>query len=995
MFDNPELHEKDGFQKIILKYLVQTNHYRQGTNASYDMTYAIDKESLFSFLNDTQPDKVEKLRKLLPSFEEPLMKRIREEIHDRTLIDVLKRPLKFNGVSFDLLYRKPNTGMNPNASNLYSKNVFSVTEELVYGTAAEGEEAGRVDLVVFLNGLPVLCFELKSEYSGQDYRDAILQYRNDRSPEERLFKFKEGVFAAFAMDLSNVFFTTRLKGTETFFMPFNRGNKDGAGNPQPSDDIATSYIWKDVLTKDSLMNIIENYLVLETQTKIDRKTGKKKVSETFIWPRWHQRQEVEKIIGDIKQNKTGKNYLIADSAGSGKTFSIAWLAHRLSWLHDEEDKNVFDTVIVITDRLVVDDQLQHAVLSIDHKTGSIAVMDNHCNSSDLADALNGDIKIIVSTIQKFSYILTKINKMRERKFAVIIDECHSSTAGQDMLAVNTALSKDEESDEEDAINSQMALFTKAHGKQANVSMIGYSATPKASTLSIFGTLGPDGKKHPFCQYTMKQAIEEGFIFDVLKNYTTYKTFYEINKKMADDPAINKKLGKKAIMRFVDLHPTNIAQKIEIIVENFRDNIMAKIGGRAKAMVITDSRPSAVLYKKAFDEYIIGKGYNDIRALVAFTGEVKIHNDPIKYTEVSMNGGQISEEALPDVFDGDDYQVLLVADKYQTGYDQPLLEAMYVDKTLNGIKAVQTLSRVNRVCKGKEQPFILDFKNTYEDIVKAFKPYFKTTQLVNDLDPNKIYSLEREIDDSEILDVDDIAAYCAIIRKDDLTESEKTRAYSLVMKAKMRFDSIEEKDSRFKLRSGIKAFLRLYEWIMVASSFSDNDLFEKYVFLKRLVKVIDVGGEPDGIDLSDKIVLLKIQQKKTAEITSSNPQSDPNLVLHAPRSKTPEQEEKERLSVLIQEMNELFHTEFDKGITENTVKQIEDLLTEDNELKVSALHNTKKDFMFALSKKFDETLVKGSDQSQKFYDLLLDNEEAKKKFIDFIATVIYDKLTSAK
>ena len=538
----------------------------------------------------------------------------------------------------------------------------------------------RVDVVVFLNGLAIMSFELKCNFAGQSYEDAIYQYRTERNPKTRLFLFKAGCLVNFAMDLNEVYMTTKLDGQATFFLPFNMGNGEGVnagkGNPVYEDKYSVSYMWEDILTKETVLDLINKFIFIETKESTDELTGKKKIKETLIFPRYHQLDVIRKLLADVGINKTSQNYLIQHSAGSGKTNSIAWLAHRLSSLHDAYNKIIYDNIIVVTDRIVVDRQLQSAILGIEHKTGLIRVMDDKCSSADLAIALKGNTKIIATTIQKFPYIVDSVSGLKEKKFAVIIDEAHSSTSGKDMSAITMTLGAGEaDIDTEGALDSEDIIVDEIsrNGKQPNVSIFAFTATPKPTTLQLFGKVNAKGQREAFHIYSMKQAIEEGFILDVLQNFTEYKTFYQINKEIEEDPRCKTVEAKRQIARFVELHETNIAQRIEVIIEHFRTTVMNELGGMAKAMVITQSRASAVKYRQAFEDYIQRKGYKNIHALVAFSGKVKLPDSEKEYTESSING--FSEDKLTKEFEKDDNRVLLVANKYQTGFDQPKLCAM--------------------------------------------------------------------------------------------------------------------------------------------------------------------------------------------------------------------------------------------------------------------------------------------------------------------------------
>ena len=750
---NTILTEKE-YQHYIIDYLKDNKGYIIRKNANFDRLISMDKDILMKFLTDTQEEKIEALKKIYKSeLNETLFNYINMEMTKNKggLLDVLKHGIEISNIHLDFMYTKPATDFNKELLEKYNQNIFSVAEEI---WASDSE---RIDLVIFLNGLPIITFELKCNVAGQSYEDAIYQYRTERNPKTRLFLFKSGVLVNFAMDLEQVYMTTKLEGENTFFLPFNTGNGEGivagAGNPLFEDKYSVSYMWEDVLDKDSILELISKFIFIEVKEEYDEINEKKRKKEKIIFPRYHQRDVVHKVLKDVYENGSTQNYLIQHSAGSGKTNSIAWLAYRLSSLHDSDNKIIFDNIIIVTDRVVVDRQLQSAIMNMEHKSGLIKVMDDKCNSSDLAIALNGNTKIIATTIQKFPYIVDEVKNLKNKKFAVIIDEAHSSTSGKDMAAVTMALGSGESSDDyttEDMIADEIMK----HGKQNNVSIFAFTATPKSTTLDMFGRVNKKGQKEAFHIYSMKQAIEEGFILDVLQNYTTYRTYYQINKEIEDDPRCKTNDAKRQIARFVELHETNISQRIEVIVEHFRTTVMNELGGNAKAMVITSYREDAVKYKKAFEDYIERKGYSDIHALVAFSGKVMLKDDDKEYTEVGMNG--FSEDKLPTIFDKGDYQVLLVANKYQTGFDQPKLCAMYILKRLRDVNAVQTLSRLNRICPPYDKKtFVLDFVNDYNDIVKAFEKYYTTTLLSNSITPTAIYDLEAKIDGFFVLDPMDI------------------------------------------------------------------------------------------------------------------------------------------------------------------------------------------------------------------------------------------------
>ena len=701
---------------------------------------------------------------------------------------------------------------------------------------------------------------------------------------------------------------------------------------------------------------------------------------------------IRKLLADVRQNRTSQNYLIQHSAGSGKTNSIAWLAHRLASLHDAEDKVVFDNIVIVTDRLVVDRQLQDAVLGMEHKTGLIRVMNEKCTSADLAVALKGNTKIIATTIQKFPYIVNTVKGLREKHFAVIIDEAHSSTSGKDMAAIQKALGTEAESGEKGTPDVQDVIAKEASGsrKPPNMSVFAFTATPKATTLQSFGKENAKGQKQAFHIYSMKQAIEEGFILDVLQNFTEYKTFYQINKEVEEAPRCRTLEAKRQIARFVELHETNIAQRIEVIIEHFRTTVMPELGGRAKAMVITGSRESAVRYHQAFEAYIAKKGYSDIKSLVAFSGKVKTEDK--EFTESGING--FSEDRLPGEFEKDDYKVLLVANKYQTGFDQPKLCAMYVLKKLRGVNAVQTLSRLNRICPPfDKKTFILDFVNTYDEIVKAFKPYYTTTLLANSVTPSAVYDLEARLDGYYILDPSDIESAAALLYGGDTHAKTRQKLNFYFGRAKSR---LEEYDvyKQSEIVSVMRHFARFYQFLIQVSCFEDVELHKKYVFVDYLLSYIDIRQPGRGYDLDGKIKASDFVQKKGE--THVKERINPNPIVKLPNADTillPE-DKQERLSVIIADINSRTGRAYDSDVVIKAMLQIRDLLLKSEKLRASAKSNTEKDFEFSYFSDIDAALIEGLSQNQDFFSLLLNNDEMKREVLGIFAEEIYKSLREA-
>ena len=992
-----QLKERADYQAYILEMLRDNNGYQVRSADYYDAGYGMDTELLFSFLNDTQSEAMVKLEKLYKDkTRQTVLNYINNEINkkNRSLLDVLKHGVEFdNGVKLNLMYRKPATSFNPKADELYNKNVLSVMEE-VYHT--EGE---RIDLVIFLNGIAIFTFELKCNTSGQNYEDAIIQYKFHRTHTTRLLKFKAGCLAHFAMDLNEVYMCTNLRGKSSFFLPFNKGCGEGInagkGNPHNEDGINVSYMWEDILKKETVIYLIDKIIFLQKDVKKNADTGKKEKKETLIFPRYHQFNAVRKVVNDVIINHREKNYLIQHSAGSGKTNTIAWLAHRLASLHDAEDNVIFDTVCIITDRIVVDRQLQNAVLSLEHKAGLIKVMDDKCTSKDLADALNGNTKIIVTTIHKFMYIHELVSDLKNKTFAVIIDEAHSSTAGSAMESVTYTLSESgklSESTATDVSENEPSMADiiedeiARSGKQDNVSMIAFTATPKPTTLQLFGKLNEDGKKEAFDLYSMKQAIEEGFILDVLQNYVTYKTYYQINKAIEDDPELETIAAKRKIAKYIELHDTNIAQKVEIIIEHFKNNVMKELGGRAKAMVVTSSRQAAVKYRNEFINYVTKHGYTGIHALVAFSGKVSL--DGKEYAETVVNG--ISEEALPEVFDSNDYQVLLVANKYQTGFDQPKLCAMYVDKRLRGVSAVQTLSRLNRICSPyNKKTFVLDFKNEYDDIQNAFAPFYTETILNETITPSDIRAVEAQVDQYNFLDIDDIDTFNEYLYLDKRSSKQKAKMWSLLDKSLQiikKFNQLE----KMEIRATIKRFIRFYSFLIQATCFESVDLHKKYNFLTYLVKEIEVGSGGNDFDIADKITASNFKQKKTGE-ESREIESKPEVDLPKPNEVYFDEATKKKLSEIIEEINANYNKNFDVDVASKSALQMRDLLLKNGHLRDSARNNSLKDFKFAYFDAVQDALLEGYEQNQDFFALLLDNDEKKRELMHVFLEDIYKKL----
>lgn len=979
--------ERYDFQQWIIKDLKEKNGYIKRDTAQYNPRLAMDVDLLWDFLMETQEETMDYLLKKLNK--DTIINLINKEIVKGGFLFALKEGVFIENKQLRLLYRKPATSFNEKAVKQYHANRLSVIEEVVY------EDSDRIDLVIFINGLALFAIELKFNPSGQSVQDAIKQLKG-RNAKNRLFRFEQGVLASFAVDTLEVYMTTQLKGQETYFLPFNMGKGQGidmgSGNPHNPDSVDTEYLWLDVMTKDSILQLIESFIFFE----IDKKDPKKK---TLIFPRYHQRRAVSRLLEDMRSNHTESNYLIQHSAGSGKTNTIAWLAHSLVSLHDEENNNIVDTVLIVTDRIVVDRQLQDAVKQIGHKNGVVKVMGDRETSSDLADAIAGNTKIIATTIHKFAQInqsdWMSVGNTANKKFAILIDEAHSSTTGSYMSSVSQVLT---ETDIENGTIEELQEVTAADaiereiartGKQANVSIIAFTATPKATTLQLFGTTQPDGSKAPFDVYSMKQAIEEGFILDVLNNYTTYKTYYRLNKAVEEDPELKTTIAKRKIAKFVELSDENIDQKVEIIMDHFiSHDIMAELGGQGKAMIVTSGREAAVKYQLAFKKYFKEHSITSIGTMIAFSGKVNYLGS--EYSESAMNG--FKEDDLKDNFNTDDYQVLIVANKYQTGFNQPKLVAMYVDKKLRNVAAVQTLSRLNRIFRGyNKKTFILDFKNTYDDIRAAFAPYYRETILADTITPSDILDLDRKIDEYSILDNSVVHEFNQFLYQEKRSSREKQKMVALLNKGYDRIKRFDEKD-QLSIRRVIRSFIRMYTFLIQATAYQNEMLHERYNYLQSLVKMIDVRLGGNDFTIADKIVVDYMKHKQTGYFTSSPElENDPELKLPKPNLTSITDEQEKRLSEILEEINEQLDLNIDPEVGISGAVSIRELLKKNARLKQSAHVNSREDFKFAFEEEIDNALTEGYSQSQDLFGALLNNEAFKKRMANIFLNDVYKSL----
>ncbi len=1012
----PASHKESAFETRIEHDLIHHCGYTKLDPTGYDTELGLFPEQVMAFIRETQPTALEPIQKYHGAgTDKAVLHDLTKTLENEGSLSVLRHGFKCFGKRLRLAYFQPVHGMNPEAARLYGLNRLTVTRQLHY---SDKTPTKSLDVVLSVNGLPVVTAELKNPLTGQTVEHAKTQYRTDRDPKELIFKFKQRSLVHFAVDPHQVYMATQLAGSSTYFLPFNRGHEQGAGNPPPrGDDYSTSYLWQEVWHKDSLLDILGRFMHLYLDEKrIPTATGVEvKRKEVMIFPRYHQLVVVRKLIEDARRNGPGKNYLIQHSAGSGKSNSIAWLAHRLANLHDDKDQKIFHSVIVITDRRVLDQQLQDTVYQFEHKQGVVEKIDK--DTKQLVNALVSGTPIIICTIQKFPFIVEALEKLNKdltdeneklqlnfsgKRFAVIVDEAHSSTSGETATELKGILNKETiakkakemaEADE-DREDLSVNIYRKMaeRGQQENLSFFAFTATPKHKTLGIFGVPGPDGKNEPFHLYSMRQAIEEGFILDVLKHYTTYQQYYGLIKKVEHDPHVRRKKGAKELTRFEKLHPDTIYQKIEIMVEHFRQNTRHRIGGKAKAMVVTDSRLGAVRYKQEFEKYIANAGYTDIKALVAFSGSV---DDPDikdkKYTEVGMNNG-ISEKALPDKFASDEYQILLVAEKYQTGFDQPLLHTMYVDKRLSGVQAVQTLSRLNRTCAGKEDTFVLDFVNTTEEIYKSFKPYYEVTVPGDNPEYNQLITLKSKLDGFRVYAEKDIEDLCRDYFSDTFKDTEHghQKLYKHTANAVKNFQDLE-KEQQDEFKHSLVAFRNLYSYMSQILPFSDVELEKFYTYsrflLKQLPRRDDEKGEP--VDREVSLKYYRIQKISEGSIILKEGETQP-IKGPTDTGTGSNDDEKVKLSELIEILNQRFGTNFTQ-VDQLFIDQVEETAFNDEKLRMAAHANKEADFMAIFDKAVEGLFLDRMDENEKIVSRILNEDEFKSTIVGHLGYRLYTQI----
>ncbi len=1014
-------HTEQAFETNVESMLLGGG-WRAGDLAEWDVDRALCPTRAVAFIRDTQPDAWEHVAATLgQDIEERIVTTLARELDTKGSIEVLRHGFRFFGRTFRVAYFAPAHGLNPDALARFGRNELTVTRQ----TPCHPGKGDTLDLVFALNGVPVATCELKNPMTGQTWRDAVRQYQQDRDPNAPLFRFKRRALVHFAADPDEVHMATRLAGDATRFLPFNRGSNPGAvhcgkGNPANPDGYRTDYFWREVLDRERFLDILGSYVFLETrEEKIeDAKGARTEQRETMIFPRYHQLDAVHRLVATARDDGPGRNYLIQHSAGSGKTNSISWLSHRLASLHTAADEKVFDCVVVITDRRVLDRQLQDAVYQIEHAQGVVKAIDE--DSQQLAQALVNGTRIVITTIQKFPFIMRGLLRIAgadsadapsedeqaqaaewrkaiaARRYAVIVDEAHSSQTGEsarEMKEVLGSRAQEAASDAEDWEDGLNAIV-ESRGAQPNLSFFAFTATPKGKTIELFGRPGPSGAPEPFHVYSMRQAIEEGFILDVLQHYIDYNTYFRIVKQADDDPELPKRRTSVALAKFLSLHPVNVSQRTEVIVEHFREHVRHHMDGRAKAMVVTSSRLSAVRYMQAFQRYIAEHGYDDVRPLVAFSGTVADPDTGEEFTEPGMNidvvtGRSISEAALPGRFASPDYQILLVAEKYQTGFDQPLLQAMYVDKRLDGVQAVQTLSRLNRIAPGKAPPFVLDFVNDPEDIRDAFAPYYDQTQLQEPSDPYRLEELKHELDGMQVYHHAEVEAFAEAFylpvakrRPDD-----HARMEAQLQPAAGRFTDLDE-EAQTAFRDRLSAFVNLYAFLSQIIPYADADLERLSSFGRMLLPHLRADrGEAVHLGSDVELEYYRLQRVSQGELIIVE---EPAAYVTSPGevgTGDPE-EEQAPLSEIIARLNDRFGTDFtdeDRLFFE----QVMERAVRDEDVRRMALANTYDKFALGFRPQLGKLMVERMGENDAIVTRYLDDADFQQTASEVLAREVYE------
>ena len=1009
------------YEEDIETAFVEQRGFEKIHRSEYDAERALFPDVLIRFLKATQPKEWARYEKYYGGqAKDKLCRRINAAIEANGILWVLKNGIDDMGIKLELCFFKPESTLNGDLIRLYERNIFGVTRQFPYSNVNNN----TIDMVLSLNGIPLFAFELKNQLKGQNYEDAIRQWKNDRDPKEYCFKFDRRFLAYFAVDLYDVYVATELKKDNTYFLPFNQGsegagNSGGEGNPANPDGYPTDYLWNRILTKDSMSDLIHRFIVRVKETKEVIKDGipRKVTEEKILFPRFHQYDVVHKVLEDVKESGSGKNYLIAHSAGSGKSNSIAWIAYRLASAFDEDDRPIYSSVIVVTNRIVLDTQLQDTINSFDHKAGLVECITQKKGSRGLVDAVNDKRKIIICTVQKFLYAYKDFNDITDRNFAIIVDEAHQGQSGESARTFRKALTDMgyelskyiEENGEEEVEESEMLEEILAQGQHKNQSFFAFTATPLPKTISVFGTKGGDGRKHPFHIYSMRQAIEEGFILDVLQDYHTVKQAFHLVKESEDNPVLVEGKAKKALLEYAGLHEYTIGQKVNMIMTTFLANGRRKIGGKGKAMVVANSRKQALAYYKAIKQYIAENPEDCVGCgvLVAFSGSLEDpDNNGKTITEVDINrdydGKPItSDKKLRAALHGEHFNILVVANKYQTGYDEPLLHSMYVDKQLKGVNAVQTLSRLNRTCRGKVDTFVLDFVNTAESIKSSFQTYYQGVELTGDADLNMVYDLRARLTQLSLYTMAQVEEFNSVMEKNSGKKQSPTAIGRLVSILKPSVDAYKDlmadKESEaFKARDTMMKFVRTYGFVTQLARIDDKELFKEYVFVEHLLHLLP-KKPTDPVNLEGKIKLdyYKLQETYRGKIELER--ADTVFVPSRPSNPSGRAKKTNTLERIVSKVNSEYEGDFgpgDKVALESVFQMMMGDPIVKKRLREYAKNNDAHMFISSIFPgEFQRILVECFKANDDAFQRLLGDETFQKAVMNAMAKEFYRSLSS--
>ncbi len=1011
-----ETKEKN-FEADIEQSLLHEGGYTQGNLQTYDPARAIDMPVLIRFIADTQPKAWARYQSIYgEQAEKQLYKVFEDSVENYGLIHVLRNGVKDRGIELRFCYFEPASHLNDDLVDKYHKNILTETRQFFYST----ENRNSIDMVLSLNGIPIVALELKNQLTGQSVADAKRQYMHDRDPKERLFQRNRRVLVCFCVDLYEAWMTTELKGEKTYFLPFNQGsngagNIGDGGNPANPDGYATAYLWEKVLRRDMLLALLQRYINFQSteQIVLNPSTGKqmKLVDSRLIFPRYHQLDVVEKLVHTTQACKEGRNFLIQHSAGSGKSNSIAWLCYRLASLHNAEDQEMFQSVFVITDRRVLNRQLQETVLSFDHKLGQIVTITDKDNSSVLKEAINDKKRIIITTLHRFPIIYKELDNHAGKRFAIIVDEAHSSQSGKSAEKLKAALADTDEAlremaaweeKTEEQIKDEMDEMTETlltQGQHKNLFFYAFTATPKPKTLQTFGQINSEGEYDAFHHYSMRQAIDEQFILDVLKYYTTVETSYEIAKKVPENPEYQEPPAARAIREYHDNHQFVLEQEVKIMVEKFREITLTKLDGKAKAMVVAPSRAHALRYLLIMRDYCKDMGYTDVHPLVAFSGAVEYQGKT--YTEPQLNTvseeRKITESNLPLWFGSDLYNVLIVADKYQTGFDEPRLHTMFVNKGLRGVKAVQTLSRLNRCCKGKIDTYVLDFVNSAEGIVASFKPFFEDTLLAETVDPNLVYHYKTDIDKFHLWNTDDEEKVYQLYAATTQSNKDLGKLAGAFKSTIAAYNELDE-ERRFEVRSLIKNFNRFYAYMAQVVRTFDRELYKTYIYTELLYKLLPKNPH-EKVELEDKVALInnKLTETFSGSLELKPTKKDKTLTPEkAGKGKLPD-EKTDLLKNIIDKINLMYagkFTEADRVIVETIYNQMQAAAT--TSLKRQAKNTDANMFTTSIfPKEFEKVAIECYTKQMDAFAKLFEDKGFYERVMNEMAKAMYLDLKNGK